>query len=169
MGRFNTLLICLFLFVVILLPDVSAQKILLLEKPGTVKNLKFEKGDRFILMKKGDSKKLDGTITRLLDTSLVIDYQYNINFSEIKKVYKVRGLAGFMTEIGLKGGLGFFFIDLTNRTIQQEYPLLNPLSLKITGGFLATALIFRLIRHKPHTLGPDWRLRIIDLDTNEFK
>ncbi len=168
MRRFHITAIGLLLTVFCTVYGVSAQKLLLVEKPGTVKNYKFEKGDRFILMKKGDSRKVDGTITQLLDTSFVIDYQYLINFSEINKVYKVRGLANFMTELGIKGGLGFFLVDFTNNLIQHDL-LINPLTLKISGGFIATALVFRIIRHKPLKLGPGWRLRIIDPDSDTFK
>lgn len=52
---------------------VNAQMILLLEKPGTVKNIKYRAGDQ-IYVKTKDNLKFLGTINIITDSSIIINY-----------------------------------------------------------------------------------------------
>ena len=52
---------------------VNAQMILLLEKPGTVKNIKYRAGDQ-IYVKTKDNLKILGTINIITDSSIIINY-----------------------------------------------------------------------------------------------
>ena len=52
---------------------VNAQMILLLEKPGTVKNIKYRAGDQ-IYVKTKDNLKFLGTINIITDSSFIINY-----------------------------------------------------------------------------------------------
>jgi hypothetical protein len=145
-----------------------AQKFLLLERPGTVKNYKYEQGNKIIVLKKGDHKKISGELNRINDSVILIDYLFEVKIADIEHVYKVRWISGFMTELGLKAGLGYFVIDVTNHIISNNYPVFEPSTLTITGGLLATAVAFHLIRLRKFDIGENWRLRVIDFNKPAF-
>jgi len=107
-------------------------------------------------------------LNRINDSVILIDYLFEVKILDIEHVYKVRWISGFMTELGLKAGLGYFLIDVTNHIISKNYPVFEPSTMTITGGLLVTAVAFHMIRLRKFDIGENWRLRVIDFNKPAF-
>lgn len=168
MQRLSMYVLVLLLALLAACPELFSQRILILEKPGTVKNIKFKTGDELIICKKGEKKKISGEINKINDSVLLINYVNEVYIRDIEFVYKPRGLSGFMSEIGYKAGIAYLLLDITNRLIQAESPVFVNSTMIISGSLIATALLFRSYRLRPYKLGDNWRLRVIDFDKTTF-
>lgn len=84
MAKPTKLLLTVILFLALSIA-VNAQMILLLEKPGTVKNIKYRAGDQ-IYIKTKDELKFSGTINIITDSSIIVNYDVEILTSDVKLI-----------------------------------------------------------------------------------
>jgi len=140
---------------------VSSQNILVIEKPGTVKNIKFRSGDR-IELKTLNGEKIKGIINQIRDTAIVVNY-YLININEISKIYSFRRLISAFSFAGIEGGLGYVVIDGFNSLINNERPIIRNSTLK-TGGIMfgAGLLLKSLSKRKRSIDNHKWRIKVLN-------
>jgi hypothetical protein len=154
-----------FIFVVfsIFTVSVSSQKILLLEKPGTVNNIKYRIGDRIDIYTK-EKINYSGIITYIGDSTINVNYS-KIKISEIQYINIRRLLPSIINGIGVQGGLAYIGIDCINNSINNETPILRKTTLKTGLFFLGTGLLADIFSKSKRKIdGKKWRISILDFD-----
>lgn len=157
------------LFILLLLfvsATVIAQKnILIIEKPGTVKNYKYYLGSRIKLDYTYDNKfdKVAGTISKITDSTLIINKTHLIYISNITTIYRSRYGFSLLTQAGIKGGAAFFIVDGLNRALTGTRPIFKKETAIISGSLISGGLLFLPFVNKPLRINnEDWRIKIID-------
>lgn len=151
-------------FFLVLSTSVSGQKILLLEKAGTVNNYKYHVNEPIVLKVNGVNGKVKGTINKLTDTSMVLDFVTEIKFRSITDIYRPTWVGHWLPEVFIKASIGYFLVVGINNLLQHVYPVM-PSDVIITVAALAGAgagLSYLLTRH--YKLSKGWRIRLIDFD-----
>lgn len=158
----------LLIFLLLLLVSASAiaqKNILIIEKPGTVKNYKYYPGSRIKLDYSYDNKfdKVAGTISKITDSTLIINKAHLIYLSEISTIYRYRYGFDLLTQAGLKGGAAFFIVDGLNRTLTGTRPIFRKETAIISGSLICGGLLFLpFINKSLHINNNDWRIKVID-------
>lgn len=141
----------------------QSQCILLLEKPGTVKNIKFRVGERIdVKTKNGD--RINGIINKISDTAIIVNY-FLIKIDEIKSIYSRRIILSALSHTGIKGSLGYTGIEAFNNLINNENPIFRNSTLKTGGIIFAGSIILKTITlRKRHIDNYKWRLKVLNFN-----
>jgi hypothetical protein len=140
-----------------------AQKVLVLENLSKGKSYKFFTGEGISVITKGNSKKISGHITEILDSSIVISNAYVYNLGEIQVVYKDR--LGVQIVATLLAGFGalFFTLDVVNNVINNDHPTFKSNVAIISTASVAAGGILWIFNQRKCPVAKDkWRLKIID-------
>lgn len=154
-----------FLGMMMIISNTSlSQKFLLLEKAGTVNNFKYYVNDRIVINVKGSTDNIKGKISRLSDTSLIIDYNNEIRYADISEVLRPMWIKNWLPELLVKASVGYFTVYTVNNILQHMYPVLTAEILLTTAGLMGSGIILSklLVRHYP--LGTSWRIRLLDFE-----
>lgn len=137
------------------------QRVFMVEKPGTVNNLKYNVGDRMELKTKA-GEHISGIINQVRDTAIVVDYIFVMN-DDIKNIYTRRVIFSVFSEVGIKGGIGYVFIDGFNNLINNESEIFRESALKTGGIMVGAGLLLKLIsKRKRHIDNQHWRIKVMD-------
>jgi len=151
------------LFLVLLTTTGFSQRFLLLEKAGTFKNFKYFEGDNigFELLKNG--RKVYGTVTRIQDSSFVVDNQESFEIGEVKSVIRERFFFSFFGYGAMVAGTFYFTLDVVNRAIQNDSPAVTGEAAIIGGSLVGAGWLLSLLKEKSYKVGKDrrWRLRVM--------
>ncbi len=150
-----------FFFIIILLFPLAmaSQNILVLEKHNHRRNYKYTVDSRIILELKNQTV-VSGIITRIEDSTLVIDGLDHIKISEIEFVIRNRrGFYQMWSLFFLKIGLGYFAITTINRTISDEQPIFNTTNMIIVGSTALIGITGKLLYVKKYQIdNTHWRV-----------
>jgi hypothetical protein len=140
------------------------QKFILLEKAGTVNNYKYYVNDRIVVNVKGSTDNIKGKISRLLDSSMIIDYNNEIKYGDIREVLRPMWVKHWLPELLIKASVGYFTVYTANNILQHMYPILTAEILLTTAGLAGAGYVLSklLVRHYP--LGTSWRIRLLDFE-----
>lgn len=137
-----------------------SQNMLLVEKPGTVKNHKYFAGD-YISLKTKDGVKISGPINIIRDTNLIVDFTNELSLSEIETVYKPRKLVQLSSSALIAGSLMYTGLDLLNGGSSGKSFSKNA-GLQTSLAILATGLGMQFFtKKKMHIDNEKWRIRIL--------
>lgn len=134
-----------------------AQNMLVLEKPGTVKNEIYYAGDH-ISIKTTEGLKISGPINIIRkDSTLVVDFVHELKLSDIEMVYKTRSLMK-MGGTALIGGSALYLgLDLINSgqvKINQSF--------WVSMGVAATGVALLVFSKKKMRIEKNkWRLKVL--------
>lgn len=143
---------------------VSAQKVLIIENLSKGKSYKMFVGDKIRVMTNASTKKISGSISEILDSSVVISNTYLYNLGEIKVVYRDRAGFQLISSFFLVFGVAFFTLDAVNNAINNDPTIFRPEAAIISASSLAVGGTMWAFRHKKCTIEKDhWRLKIINL------
>lgn len=157
----------LILFVIVLgSQDTYAQKLLLLQREGRVRNLKYFQGDIIIIDAYADTIRIKGRISGLTDSTILIDQKYEIPVDEITSILKKRTMLDFLSRGMGVFGLTYFTLNGFNRWINHEYPIYDKESLMIVTGSLAGYFALSKFKYRKFRIGNKWKIRILDLSFN---
>jgi hypothetical protein len=152
---------CLTIIFLLINNQIFSQKLLVVEKPGTINNIKYTIGSP-IDIKTTDGIRLDGRIILITDTTVVINYCM-IKIKDIKNIYASRRLIKDFSALGITGGIAYVSIDAFNGLINNDTPILRKNALKISGVMLGTGLLLSLFDTKKLVIdNKDWRIKILD-------
>lgn len=149
------------LFYLMLTYSAPAQTLLVLEKTGKFKTIKYYPGNK-IMLKINDTLNVYGRITSLEDSILQINNTIEIELSRINAVYRERSLLQFISKGALVGGLTYFVLTGFNRSLNREYPILPASDIAISAGVMGGAMILSSFKYKQYHLGEKWQLKILD-------
>lgn len=148
----KTLYIALLIFIS---SFVSAQNMLVVEKPGTVTNEIFYAGNS-ISIKTKDHLKFSGPINVIRDSTLVIDFVHEVKLSDIAIVYKQRYGLNIAGSALIGGGALYMALDLINNQSIDEQ------GLWIAAGVITTGVIMKVFAKKKMRLEEGkWRAKIL--------
>lgn len=79
--------------------SLSGQNIFVLEKPGTIKNYKFELNDHIKLRTLSTDTTLSGRINSISDSSLIVNYSNEVRINDIATIYRKRWGFGILQKV----------------------------------------------------------------------
>jgi hypothetical protein len=159
MGRCTTLLA---LFLLFSLP-AGAQRILLVEKPGTFKNYKYFEGDVITLKRSGQGGRVSGSIGMISDSSLLIGDDQEVMLKDIEKVMRHRWGLGVLAGAGRIAGLAYLSLDVVNHAINDEPNILDRNTVLISAGLVAFSYALYPVMYKRMSIGDPWRMQVLDM------
>lgn len=143
-----------------------SQRFLLLQKAGTFKNFKYFEGDHisFELLQQG--RKIFGSITRIGDSSFVVDNQEIFEISAVKSVIRDRFFFSFFGNGAMVAGSSYFVLDVVNRAIKDDSPVVTGETAVIGASLVATGWLFSLFKERRFAVGEGkkWRFRAMTMD-----
>jgi len=141
--------------------SLFSQNMLLVEKPGTVKNYIYFAGD-YISLKTKDGIKISGPINIIRDTNLIVNFTHELSLNDIEVVYKTRTLIKLGSSLLIAGSALYTGLDLINGGSKGKSFSENE-SLQISLAILATGIgISFFSKKKMSTKKEKWRIRILD-------
>ena len=158
---FTILILCL------LASGVFAQRVLLVEKPGKFKNYKYFVGDEIVLKVAPYGEKHDGIIHEVTDTSLLINFDNEIMLDEIQMILRPRWGLNILSKVTRIAGAGYFILDVVNRSINNQSPVVNENTLMISAGLVAFSYALVPFHDKRMKRGDKWRIKVLNLSMDE--
>jgi hypothetical protein len=155
--------ISVFILLLLLITLANAQNLLILERPGTIKNFKYEVSDIIKIRTLSSDTLLKGVITFINDSIVVINNIQPVAISDIGKVYRTQWGFTFLQGLFLTAGAPYLLISTVNGIINNDEPIVPNETIIISGSLLAAgAAITPLTTRKFRIDNKKWRLRILD-------
>jgi hypothetical protein len=159
--RKDKLLLVLLIFFVSY--SVEAQNILIVERPGTIKNYKYYTGDEIKLKTISTDATISGMIIDISDSSLIINHQYEIMISDITIIYRNKWGFRFLQYISLIGGLFYLGINTLNGVINSDDPIVPEETLIISGSMIGFGIVLTPLTTRRYKIDKEkWRIVILD-------
>ncbi len=143
--------------------QAQAQKILVLDKRGKVKRLRYYEGE-WIKLKLLSGQLLMGKIAQLSDSSFRVS-GHLVRLDSVKRVYNTQKLLGLKLTGAIlsTAGVIYFPLDSFNRIINDDSPVFNESSAKVSGLLLGAGLICIGISNKSYKISKKRPLKVLDL------
>ena len=133
----------------------------MVEKPGTVNNIKYRVGDD-IEIKTISGEKIYGEINQLIDTAIVINFIL-VKYKEIAAIYNRRVINSMFSAAGLLGGSGYICIDAFNNLINNETTIFRKSTLKTGAIMFSIGAVLKLFTKRKRSINnEDWRIKVLD-------
>lgn len=143
----------------------QAQQYLILQKRGKVKNFKYQPGNTISIKTVNGDFFISGEITSFSDSAVWINDQMKVELDNIELLFRKSGFFDRLSRLFfIRGGVAYFLIDGTNRTIHREYPIIHESTILISATMIATGVAMRPIVTRKFDLSKNWRLKILDFD-----
>lgn len=151
-----------FIFVFCSYQILFSQKMIVVERPGTIKNIKYEQGNE-IFFEDDNGKRFYGRIDRISDSSFYLDNKHEVKYNDISVVLKPRLFLyhGYF-KIRL-AGFGFLFLNTFNRLSYNEKPVFNKSGLITASALFGLSYLMRMFVFKRYKTGKKWRIKYINL------
>lgn len=151
-----------YLLIVVLISgafNAVAQKILVLDKPGRVKRLRYFVGDKIQIIT-SDNSRISGEISVIGDSTITIE-ENKVVLSEISAVVKKRRFFSFTGTLLSTAGVFFGSIYLVNVAIDKDTKLDE--NAYVLGGVLVSGVVLSLFKEKKFKVKDKGRLKILDV------
>ena len=128
-----------------------AQTSLAVDKKGKVKRIHFYRGDIITIKIKEEKNNLTGFIEMIEDSAVIIEGR-KINVNQIEYIINPQGpfIWRLLSQLGIKGAIIYFTLDTGNRVINNEKPIVDEKTLKVTLPFLVVGVVATLIKNKKY-------------------
>lgn len=140
-----------------------AQNILILERPGTIKNHKYYLNDEIRLKTISTDTIYYGKITAVNDSSIVVSYANEIFLNDIAKIYTFQWGFDFLRKLGFSAGALFLAVSLTNGALNGFDS--NGGTQMVVGslGIMAFSAALIPLKWRGHKIDNiKWRVKILD-------
>jgi hypothetical protein len=141
-----------------------SQKLLILERPGTTKYYVFKVGDGIRLTDSRNNRKIFGGISRITDTTFIVDYLEIVDPAKVIAVYRPLKMLNLFSRVATDAGLGYFLLTGVNNAINKNSPLIDHGTLVASSIVTGSGVAARFFPYRKYTLGSSWRLKVIDMD-----
>lgn len=158
--------ILLIFLTVLLIWSAGSQNIFFIERPGTVKNLKFHEGDGIHILVKNQPTvpEIEGTLTQIRDSSILIDDMYLIPLKDITAVYKERFWPRLAVPVLFIAGIGYIALEGFNRAINKDAPLITKETAIISSSLVAGGLALIPLKDRKYIVGEKWHVKSLVFD-----
>ena len=140
------------------------QKLLILERPGTTKYYIFKTGDWIRLYDGKSMRVIQGDISRITDTMLVINTLEPVYLSRITYLNRPLIMLQLFSKTATAAGIGYFLLTGINNAINKNTPIVNQGTLIVSAVIGGAGVATSFIRYRKLKLGNNWRLKVIDAD-----
>lgn len=148
-------------------PDLIAQRVLLVEKPGRFKNYKYFVGNDIVLKTAPYGEKHEGVIHEVTDTSILINFDNEIMIEDIEMILRPRWGLNLLSKVTRVAGAGYFILDVVNRAINNQSPVVNENTLMISAGLVAFSYALVPFHDKRIKKGEKWRIKVLNMSMDE--
>jgi hypothetical protein len=143
--------------------SLAAQNILVLERPGTVKNLKYYQGDKIKIRTIAADTIISGSINRIFDSSIIINNSNEILIADMAAIYKKRWGYGFLQYLTIFAGVAYLGINSFNGIINDDQPVVPQETLIISGSLIAFGFALTPLTTRKFKIDNEkWRIIILD-------
>ncbi len=154
---------CLFISLMFFYGISIAQNILILERPGNVKNYKYYQNDEIKLKAVSHNEIFSGVITKINDSSIVINHAKEVFLSEVSYMYRKRWGFSFLQKLSFIAGGSYFLVSSINGLINNDSPVIPQESLIISGSLIAGGIALIPLTTRRYKIDNEkWRLKILD-------
>jgi hypothetical protein len=144
------------------LPTVG-QSFLLVENFRTLKNFKYYEGD-LIRIKTFDGERIvEGEITCINDSSICVGDWTEVYLDDIQMIYRERFGILLSRRIFLYAGMGYFAVDVFNRLINNDAPVILEETVYISAGLVGMNFLLIPLKYKRIKTG-NWKVEFINPD-----
>lgn len=156
----------LIIFNLLLFWSVNAQNIFLIERPGKVKNYKFYEGDKIHIKVKNYASisNIEGVLTQIRDSIIIIDDSYLIPIQDIITVYKERFWIKLVIPVMFIAGIGYIVLEAFNRAINKETPVITKETTIISSSLVAGGFTLMPLKEQKLNVGEKWRVKSLIFD-----
>lgn len=140
----------------------DAQRVLLVEKPGTFRNYKYFVGDEIMLRTWPSGLKHGGIIHEITDTSILINFDEEIMITDIEKVLRHRWALGLTSKATRIAGAGYVVLDVVNNAINHEI-IVDKNTVMIGAGLVAFSYALVPLHYKRMNIGEKWRIKVLNM------
>ena len=156
----------LLLFFALFSMSLCAQHILVLDKGGRIKRLRYRPGDT-LLVKLHSGEKVRNMITRIDSGSFTLGAR-KISVEDVKKVYKRRYFFDKYWPYAIQGGLYYAgFYVLNTYLFGTGHPFTNPGFYIPTASLFVAAGIMNWLSHRRYRIGRCCNLKTLNLGNLE--
>ncbi len=148
--------------VVICVCSLSAQQHLLLKKPGKIKYYIYQPGSEIIFKTIKGKSKVIGLIYDITDSSIIINGTNEVLLDQIQKIYRERGMVRVTQYATRIAGVGYFALDVVNRTLNNEYPIVHKSTLITSASMVGFSYLLYPFRKKSCIINKPWILQVLD-------
>lgn len=153
------LLLVILLIKVTLLPG---QNILVLEKSGGKHSYMYSEGDK-IELTIDNNIVVKGRISFLDDSLVRINKSEYFHINRIVSITRYRRGFSIMYQLFMYSGIPYLAIVSLNRSLNNEYPIVEESTMIISGSLITAGLISSLfIKRKYEIDNRKWRLKMLD-------
>ena len=107
------------------------------------------------------------TFAEITDTSILINFDNEILLVDISMVMRRRWGWSLLSKVTRIAGAGYFLLDVTNRAINNQSPVVTENTLMISGGMVAFSYALVPIHYKRMRRGEKWRLKVLNMSMDE--
>lgn len=143
--------------------SVKCQKYLILERPGTTKHHIFKTGNRIRLYDVQSMRVIQGNISRINDTMIVINSVVPVRLRNITAVYRPLTMLHLFSRTATAAGTGYLLLTVLNKGINKNSPAVNNGTFIVSGTIIFTGVATSFLRYRKFPIGRKWRVKIIDL------
>lgn len=163
------LLIIPLVFVLLFSQVATAQKVMLLQKPGKSKWFMYKTGDKISLRMGEPEFPVAGTITDIDDTLCTVDHNYTFQLSKVHEVIRNRHFLNGAWRMLYLSSFVYFGGSMINHAIQGETPLIDN-TVPVNSGSLAAAGTLALVFRNRHCkMEQGWKLKVLDFNIYKDK
>lgn len=150
-----------YILLVLFISNIAfSQTMMVVEKPGTVRNYIFEAG-QYISLKTKSGEKISGPINIIRDSSLVVDFVHELEVSDILFVYKPRQLMNIFGTAFMGGSIMYLSLDAINGGMKGK-KLSEDSGFLVATGFFATGVVMKIFSKKKMRIDNEkWRIKIL--------
>jgi hypothetical protein len=161
--RLNLIFISAILFL-FTYQTVDAQKVLLVQKPGTTTRFLYKVGDQISVRIGEPAFTVSGQITYIDDSVCTVNKDYTFHISKVLTVIRTRHFLHnswrklFLASALYAGG------SMINRSLNDEKPLIDNTIPIVSGSFIVLGTTAYLLRYRHLKMEDGWNLKVLDFD-----
>jgi len=140
---------------------------LLVEKTSKYKNYKYFVGDDIIVKTAPYDEKHQGTLHEITDTSILINFDNEIMLEDINMVLRPRWGISLLSKITRIAGAGYFVLDVVNRSINNQSPVVDQTTAIISASMIAFGYALVPLQKKRMKRGDKWRIKVLNMSMDE--
>lgn len=150
-------------FALILAITASGQNILVLQKASGGGIRMYRENEYISLRTAAKNLKIEGRIVLIEDSCLIIDSRASVLVDDIAAIYRTRRMFSLLQKVSLIGGGMYLAISTLNGVINNDSPIVDNKTLKISGGLIAAGIILTPLTERRHRIAPSrWKVKILD-------
>jgi hypothetical protein len=144
--------------------SVHCQKLFILERPGTTKHHIFKTGNRIRLYDGRNKRFIQGDISRISDTAIIINSIELVSLNRILAVYRPLTILHLFSRAATTAGIGYFLLTGFNSAIDNKTKLIDHRTFVVSAVITSAGVATSFIRYRKFAIGPNWRIKIIDMN-----